>query len=90
MRYLPLTDADRAEMLSVVGAPDIDALFRDVPRSARLDGPVDLPAHAGELEVERALAKLQDGRYGVSEKSGAPIPYARLAAVPWARTAVGE
>src|SRR5690348_11419583 len=58
MRYLPLTDADRTEMLAVIGAPAIDALFRDVPAEARLPGPVDLPHHAGELEVERALAKL--------------------------------
>jgi glycine dehydrogenase subunit 1 len=58
MRYLPLTPQDRAEMLAVVGAPSIDALFVDVPESARLSGPVDLPAHQGELEVERALGRL--------------------------------
>ncbi len=58
MRYLPLTAADRAEMLAVIGAPDIDALFADVPPAARLAGPVDLPRHAGELEVERALSRL--------------------------------
>jgi glycine dehydrogenase subunit 1 len=58
MRYLPLTPQDRAEMLAVVGAPSIDALFTDVPESARLAGPVDLPLHQGELEVERALGKL--------------------------------
>jgi glycine dehydrogenase subunit 1 len=58
MRYLPLTLEDRTEMLSVIGAPSIDALFTDVPESARLDGPVDLPPHQGELEVERALGRL--------------------------------
>ncbi len=58
MRYLPLTDADRAGMLAVIGAPSIDDLFVDTPVSARLDGPVDLPAHAGELAVERALGAL--------------------------------
>jgi glycine dehydrogenase subunit 1 len=58
MRYLPLTDTDRAEMLTVVGATSIDALFRDVPAAARLPGLVDLPPHAGELEVERSLGKL--------------------------------
>ena len=58
MRYLPLTQSDRAEMLAVIGAADIDALFRDVPASARLAGPVDLPAYQGELEVERALGRL--------------------------------
>jgi glycine dehydrogenase subunit 1 len=58
MRYLPLTPQDRAEMLAAVGAPSIDALFVDTPKAARLDGPVDLPPHQGELEVERALGKL--------------------------------
>src|SRR5215213_1088370 len=58
MRYLPLTPDDRAEMLGVIGVSDVDALFRDVPQAARLKGPVDLPRHAGELEVERELARL--------------------------------
>ncbi|MDX5331853.1 MAG: aminomethyl-transferring glycine dehydrogenase subunit GcvPA [Caulobacteraceae bacterium] len=58
MRYLPLTPADRAQMLGVIGASTIDDLFVDVPQAARLAGPVDLPHHAGELEVERELADL--------------------------------
>ncbi len=58
MRYLPLTEADRGEMLAVIGAADIDALFADVPAAARLTGPVDLPPHASELAVERALGRL--------------------------------
>ncbi len=37
------------------------------------------------VEVERALAKLDRGEYGLSETTGAPIPFERLAAVPWAR-----
>jgi DnaK suppressor protein len=36
-------------------------------------------------EVERALAKLHAGTYGFDEKTGEPISYERLAAVPWAR-----
>ena len=59
MRYLPLSPADRGAMLAKIGAPDVDALFADVPLSAQL--PVtgfDLPDHQGELEVERALARL--------------------------------
>jgi glycine dehydrogenase subunit 1 len=58
MRYLPLTADDRAQMLDIIGAPDIDALFTDVPAAARLNALVDLPAHAGELAVERALSAL--------------------------------
>jgi glycine dehydrogenase subunit 1 len=56
MRYLPLTDQDRREMLAVIGARSVDELFRDVPRSARLAAKIaDLPDHQGELEVERAF-----------------------------------
>ena len=58
MRYLPLTPSDRRDMLGVIGAPDVDALFADVPASARLPGPVDLPHHAGEWEVTRELSRL--------------------------------
>jgi glycine dehydrogenase subunit 1 len=58
MRYLPLTQADRAEMLGVVGAASIDDLFVDVPASARRQTLFDLPLHAGELEVERELSRL--------------------------------
>jgi glycine dehydrogenase subunit 1 len=58
MRYLPLTPDDRAEMLAVIGAPSVDALFSDVPESARRDGTVDLPAHQGEIEVERAMSAM--------------------------------
>jgi glycine dehydrogenase subunit 1 len=58
MRYLPLTPADRADMLAVVGAGSIDDLFVDVPAAARLSGLLDLPLHASELAVERALGRL--------------------------------
>src|SRR5258705_6453314 len=59
MRYLPLSDADRSEMLRVVGAGSIDELFRDVPEELRLKGPIDgLPMHASELAVERHMTAL--------------------------------
>src|SRR5436189_5746648 len=56
MRYLPLTESDRREMLAKIGARSVDELFRDVPLSARLGAKVaGLPDHLGELEVERAF-----------------------------------
>jgi glycine dehydrogenase subunit 1 len=59
MRYLPLSDADRREMLDAVGAKSIDDLFVDVPEAARLDGAIhDLPNHASEMAVERHMADL--------------------------------
>ena len=59
MRYLPLTDTDRTEMLAAIGASSIDDLFVDVPESARLAGPIEgLPRHASELAVERHMTAL--------------------------------
>ncbi len=59
MRYLPLTPANRSEMLGVIGAGSVDDLFVDVPTSARLAGPIaGLPNHATEMAVERHMAAL--------------------------------
>jgi DnaK suppressor protein len=41
-------------------------------------------------EIERALAKMQTGSYGLSEASGEPIGLRRLQAVPWARYTIDE
>ena len=44
-----------------------------------------------ELEqVKRALERIEQGTYGVSEVSGKPIPKERLEALPYATTLVGE
>jgi glycine dehydrogenase subunit 1 len=59
LRYLPLTPADRAEMLGVIGADTVDDLFVDVPAEARLSGPIaGLPLHASEMAVERHMSAL--------------------------------
>ncbi len=59
MRYCPLTQKNRAEMLQIIGVSSVDDLFADVPASARLKGPIEgLPAHQNEMEVERQLVAL--------------------------------
>ncbi len=58
MRYLPLTDGDRREMLAAIGVGSVDDLFVDVPQEARRDRPVELPEHLGEMEVEHAFAAM--------------------------------
>jgi glycine dehydrogenase subunit 1 len=58
MRYLPLTDADRRDMLAAIGVGSIDALFAEVPAAAQHEGLLDLPRAMGELEVERRLAAM--------------------------------
>ena len=70
MRYLPLTDIDRAAMLATIGASSIDDLFVDVPAAARLAGPIEgLAPHASELAVERHMAKLARRNLSAGEAS---------------------
>lgn len=58
MRYLPLTEANRVDMLNVIGADSIDDLFSDIPEAARINDLLDLPLHQGELGVERAMSSM--------------------------------
>lgn len=58
MRYLPLNTNDRAAMLDVVGVKSIDDLFEDVPKSARLDGLINVPTYKTEAEVDGALTAM--------------------------------
>jgi glycine dehydrogenase subunit 1 len=56
MRYLPLTQQNRKDMLAAIGVSNVDELFKDVPKSAFMKGLANLPAHMGELEIERKLS----------------------------------
>lgn len=41
-------------------------------------------------KIERALQKMDEGTYGLSDVDGAPIPLERLEALPYALTTVGQ
>ena len=60
MRYLPLNTNDRKAMLDVIGVDTVEALFEDVPKSARLNKLVDLPLHQSEAAVERHMTRLSN------------------------------
>ncbi|MFO0388164.1 MAG: aminomethyl-transferring glycine dehydrogenase subunit GcvPA [Alphaproteobacteria bacterium] len=67
MRYLPLTPKDRADMLAAVGVKSIDDLYACVPETARHSERIKLPAHQGELEVERAVTTMAKKNLPASE-----------------------
>ncbi|MGD9805048.1 MAG: aminomethyl-transferring glycine dehydrogenase subunit GcvPA [Hyphomicrobiaceae bacterium] len=58
MRYLPLTDGDRREMMAKVGVANIDELFVAVPRGKLMRELPALPPTKSELEVEREMGLL--------------------------------
>jgi DnaK suppressor protein len=41
-------------------------------------------------EIDRALAKIGEGSYGMCEGTGEPIGYSRLKLRPWARFSVAH
>ncbi|MFO8192479.1 MAG: aminomethyl-transferring glycine dehydrogenase subunit GcvPA [Bacillota bacterium] len=49
--YLPLTDEDRHEMLTKIGAGSIEDLFSDIPGAVRLKGDLNMPPAMSEPEV---------------------------------------
>ncbi|HEY8577861.1 MAG TPA: aminomethyl-transferring glycine dehydrogenase subunit GcvPA [Devosia sp.] len=70
MRYLPHSPAERSEMLGVIGAADIDALFSAVPARALKSIDLRLPAHSPEFLVEAHMRAL-----AAKNRSGADGPF---------------
>ena len=58
MRYLPLSDTNRRDMLEAIGAASVDELFRDLPKAALASARFNLPNTASEIDVERALGAM--------------------------------
>lgn len=47
-------------------------------------------ARATVEKIDAALARIEDGTYGICQKTGKPIPKARLQAIPWATERVEQ
>lgn len=55
MRYIPHTEEEISEMLSVVGAKNLDEIFSSIPKDARLKNGLNLPAALAEQELLKNL-----------------------------------
>jgi DnaK suppressor protein len=55
-----------------------------------VDGTIDAVEEQRLRAIERALAKIEEGTYGLSDLSGDPIPKARLEAMPEAALTIQE
>lgn len=56
--YIPATEADKKEMLKVIGVDSVDQLFDDIPSDFRLTKPLNLPNAKSELEVMKYMQSL--------------------------------
>lgn len=59
MNFLPHTEAERKEMLRVIGVDRLDALFADVPEDDRYPD-LSLPAPMTEMELAQHMRRLAD------------------------------
>src|SRR5262245_42041536 len=70
-------------------AKEIEDDAQDLAQS-EIDGTIDAVEERRLRAIERALAKIDDGTYGLSDVSGDPIPRARLEAMPEAILTIEE
>jgi glycine dehydrogenase subunit 1 len=64
MPFIPHTDSDVASMLETIGAPNIDALFDEIPAALRIKSLAGIPEAMTEMEIGRLMQARaqQDGR----------------------------
>ena len=77
----PLEGTDRKEP----GDEDSEDLYQDELDAGRRD-----ELHRDLAALERAEARLEEGKYGLSVQSGQPIPDGRLEVLPTAELTVEE
>lgn len=54
-RYLPLTEADKKEMLSTIGVSSINDLFSDIPKEVRFEGDLNIKPRKDETSLLKEL-----------------------------------
>lgn len=57
-RYIPNTQEDMEQMLSVIGLASIDQLFADIPEGIKLNRALDLPESLSEMELSHLMKDL--------------------------------
>jgi len=90
MAYIPHTDEDVREMLAAIGAPDIEALFDEIPAALKITSLAGVPPALSEMEVGRLM-------YERARRDGLPLNFIgagayehHIPAPVWAITTRGE
>ncbi len=55
MPFIPHTEDDTREMLKVIGAPDLDALFDEIPADLLIDSLDGVPEALSEMQIARLM-----------------------------------
>ena len=57
-RYIPMTEADRAEMMEKIGISSVDELFADIPEKVRFKGEYNIKKAKSESSLTKELSQL--------------------------------
>jgi len=66
MPFIPHTEDDTKDMLKVIGAPDLDALFDEIPAELIIDSLDGVPEGLNEMQITRLMRER-------AAKDGAPL-----------------
>src|SRR5699024_8049108 len=68
-RYLPMTDADKREMLEEIGVESTDELFSEIPEKVRFKGELNLKNPVNEVELKKELTHMSNKNANLKEYS---------------------
>lgn len=68
-RYLPMTEADKKEMLNTIGVASTDELFSDIPKNVRFQGELNLKKPANEYQLKKEMAEMAAKNVNTQEYS---------------------
>lgn len=66
-RFLPATEADKAQMLEKIGVKSTDELFSDIPEKVRLDRELDLKEPKNEYDLKKELSAMASKNANLQE-----------------------
>ncbi len=90
MPFIPHTESDIREMLAAIKAPDLEALFDEIPAELRSPGLKNVPSGVNEMEIGRIMRSRarQDGQ--LLNFCGAGAYEHHIPAAVWEITTRGE
>ena len=60
MRYIANAPVDERKMLDVIGATDMEDLFKSIPKEIRFSGTLDIPSALSEQEIQKYFRELAE------------------------------
>jgi glycine dehydrogenase subunit 1 len=67
LRYIPMTEKDKDEMLRAIGVESTEELFSEIPKEIRFKGDYNLPPVTSEYELKKELTKLANENLHLQE-----------------------